>query len=83
MKKFDKIEIKWEDSMHNNGWKAENDFQTEYQDILHKTIGYFLKETKYSIIVVQSYGLKEYDGGHNIDSIMEIPKKSIIKKRKF
>ena len=44
--------------------------------MLHRTVGYFLKEDDKSIIVVQSRNeLKA------VDAIMEIPKGCIIKKK--
>ena len=82
-KKFDIIEIEWVDSQHTSGWIHESDYEFGLESIQHKMIGYFLNETKYLVAVVQSYCLKEYDGGHNIDSIMEIPKKFINKIKKI
>jgi len=82
--KFDKIEIEWLDSKHETGWLREKNFKTEYLDLCEKTVGYFLRATKHSIIVIQSYSVKEdIKGGFEIDAIMEIPKKAIVKINKL
>lgn len=82
--KFDKIEIEWLDSKHDSGWQREKKFKTEYLDLCEKTLGYFLRATKHSIIVFQSYSVKEdAEEGYEIDAIMEIPKKAIVKINKL
>jgi len=77
MKKYQIIEIEWFDSLHVSGWKEEKDIElTTKEEMLHRTVGYFLKEDDKSIIVVQSRNeLKA------VDAIMEIPKGCIIKKK--
>ena len=71
--------------MHSPGWqfskKAEEDILKE--DLNQHTVGYFFKDTGYSVIVVQSYGNPEKDGERNVDSLMEIPRVSITKIRKL
>lgn len=82
LKKWQIIEIDWLDSVHDNGWKFEDTAMERAQDkfLKHKTIGYFLKETKQFIAVVQS---KSNDGEDksNVDAVMQIPK-AVIKKIK-
>jgi len=79
MKRFQIIEIEWLDSMSVCGWKREIDFPLcSLEEMTHKTVGYFLKENARSIMVIQSFGL---GGDGQVNSIMEIPKGSILRKR--
>lgn len=75
------IEIDWVDSIHDSGWINKDDAKknSSEKNILHKTVGYFLQETKYSVSVFQSRGI----GVENIDSTMEIPKVAIKKIKKL
>jgi hypothetical protein len=81
-KKWDVIEILWIDSCHVNGWNKDN-FDYDKADLEFRTVGYFLKETKYSIVVVQSSKRKTKDEGTSIDALMEIPKVAIEKMKKL
>lgn len=77
LKKYQKIEIQWLDSMHTSGWLKENTVKPSKEKLKHKTIGYFIEEDKLSVLVCQSY--QENEEVKHIDSIMEIPKGCIIK----
>jgi len=78
LKKWQIIEIEWLDSCHLFGWTKDNlDF--EQKDLEHNTVGYFLKETEYSISVVQSRKHEVKEKGTSIDALMEIPKVAITK----
>lgn len=80
MKKYQIIEITWLDSLHSSGWRKEKWVPlTTLEDMTHKTIGYFLKENKRSIIVIQSY--REFE--NYVLGIMEIPKGSILEIKKL
>lgn len=78
-KKFDKLEIHWLDSLHTSGWKSEEDIKTSDKELEHTSVGYFMREDKRSIVLIQSYQLGKDDGDTNVDAIMEIPKCSILK----
>lgn len=76
IKKYQIIEIDWYDSMHTSGWTKESDIElTLEQDVLHKTVGYFIKQNKVTLLVVQSRNNKHT----YVDAIMEIPLKSIVR----
>lgn len=82
MKQFQKLEIIWFDSAHSTGWLKEDRVQcTPYEALKHFTIGYFLRRSKFTIIVVQSYNIDL--SSTQVDSIMEIPLRSIIKIKKL
>lgn len=83
LKRWQIIEIVWEDSSHSSGWKNSDDFDDEkFRE--HKTIGYLLNTHKNTIQVVQSYGLdKRSDGTQNVDAMMQIPKKCILSIKKL
>ena len=79
IKKYQKVEIEWYDSLHSSGWLKESDVQlTDKDRMTHKTTGYFIAGNERSIIVVQSYQCC-VDGEPMVDSVMEIPIKAIIK----
>lgn len=80
LKKWQIIEIDWLDSCHLSGW-TRDDLTYELKDLEHKTAGYFLKETKYSINVVQSRKAEVKEKGTTIDALMEIPKVAITNVR--
>lgn len=78
MKKWQIIEIDWLDSCALGGWSRDN-LTYELKDLEHKTVGYFIKETDYSISVVQSRKNKVQEENTSIHSLMEIPKVAITK----
>ena len=78
LKKWQIIEIEWLDSGALSGWtKDELDFKKK--DLEYNTVGYFLKETDYSISVIQSRKHAVVEQGTSINALMEIPKVAITK----
>lgn len=75
--KYQKLEIDWLDSMHTSGWIKETEVEPSGEKIIHRTIGYFIKQDKQSLLVCQSYQV--FTDIRLIDAIMEIPQKAIIK----
>jgi len=83
IKKYQKLEIEWYDSLHTSGWLQESEVQLTSKDrMTHKTTGYFISKNERSIIVVQSYQCC-VDEEPMVDSVMEIPIKSIIKIKSY
>ena len=81
MKKYQIIEIEWFDSLHFSGWINEEKVSlSTLEEITHKSIGYFLKENKISILIIQSHQTTE---SPEVDAIMEIPKIAILKIKKY
>ncbi len=78
IEKWQIIEIDWLDSCSMSGWIKDN-LTYEQKDLEHKTVGYFIKETKYSIAVVQSRKFEVKEEGTSIGALMEIPKVAITK----
>ena len=77
MKKFKKwqiIEIFWLDSMSTSGWKFEDDIDNLTKDIylLHKSVGYFVKQDKHQIVIVQSKS-NDQEPKSNIAELLSIP----------
>ncbi len=85
LKKFDLIEIDWDDSVENtSGWNDFDnfDFDNHYQHLSQKTVGYFLKETKNAISTSKCRGLIEKYGGQ-FNGVWTIPKGCIKKIKKL
>lgn len=80
--KWQPIELFWIDSLHTSGWKFEDNLELDDKYLKHMTIGYFFKQTKCALTVVQS---KSNDGEekNNIDAAMTIPLVAIKKIRKI
>lgn len=81
-RKWQVIEIDWVDSISRDRWAFEDDVELQDNDMYHKTIGYFFRETKESINVVQSKtnnGRKE----SSVLAVMTIPKVAIKKIKKY
>lgn len=80
--KWQIIEIKWIDSAHGHGWKYEDNVDLDDKYLNQISVGYFFKETKKAITIVQS---KSNDGDDkaNIDAVMTIPKIAIQKIKKI
>ena len=74
------LRIEWMDSCgHNNGrWTQAKDLEFKREHILYESVGFLLKETEYSIVIIQSMGLHPDDQDH-VDAVMEIPKIAISK----
>lgn len=81
IKKFTKIEIFWIDSVHDSGWQQLSNFKASEEQMDHRTVGYVVHESNISLSVAQSFGENRNDT--TIDSVMMIPKVSIIKIKKF
>lgn len=81
-KKWDRIEIIWLDSYRTHGWLPLEDAHVEEDYCLdHRTIGYYIGETKRQISVCQSGKLDDRlndEDETQIDAVMSIPKKAII-----
>lgn len=78
-KKFEIIKITWLDSTHDDGWKRESEWKEEGL-IEYETVGFYLGETKRTIKVVQSRCIgTDIIDDYLVDSMMQIPKVSIIK----
>lgn len=81
--KWDRIEILWIDSYRTHGWLPLDEADLENDDSLdHRTIGYYVGQTKRAISVCQSSKthssfLESPDT--QVDAIMSIPKKAIVK----
>ena len=86
LKRWDKIEIEWIDSMSpNSKWKAIDsmDWDDEEEYMSHRSCGYFLNKSKTSICVCQSYQKKIYsDGDRMMDNTIMIPICAFISVRK-
>ena len=83
LKKCQKIEILWEDSYRTHGWLPFEEAHIEEDYCLdHRTIGYYLGETKRQISVCQSSKTDDQlitEPETQIDAVMNIPKKAIKK----
>ena len=80
MKLYQLIEIAWRDSAGASGWTKIKDIECSPDaQLVHKTVGYFLKQNKNTILLVQSLREDKYYG----DGIFEIPLKCIIKIKKL
>jgi len=57
MKIFTPVYIEWVDAggLYNDGWQSIIDDENEPEVTLVKTLGFFMKETKYYIYVAQNY----------------------------
>jgi len=82
LKKWQKVEVFWEDSSHDSGWTKEDEYKES--DLDHSTCGYFLQYTKRTIQIVQSKGeTEDFKGIRMTDAMMQIPKKAILKIKKI
>lgn len=85
-KKWDRIEIFWEDSYQMHGWVHLDEAGIDEDVSLgHQSIGYFAGETDKQITIVQSKkSSKELDQAPetNVNATFSIPKRAIIKVRK-
>ena len=85
LKKWQKIEVFWIDSMGTGGWRFEDELEDLTKDkyLLHSTVGYFFRRDKHQIVVV---GSKSNDGEDksNVREILAIPSVAVkhIKKLK-
>ena len=83
LKKWDRIEIIWLDSYRTHGWLPFEEAHIEEDYCLdHRTIGYYLGETKRQISVCQSSKTDDHlttEPETQIDAVMNIPKKAISK----
>lgn len=61
--------------MHTPGWLNPNEYKMCEDDAHHETLGFLMRETEYSYSIAQSKAIDDA----MVDSIMEIPKVSVIK----
>lgn len=83
LKKWDRVEIDWVDSIQNTGgWKSPDDFswKTHYGAMHHKTIGYYINECKLGITVCQAHA---DDNDDLFVGAFTMPKGCILKIRKL
>lgn len=89
LNKWDRVEIRWLDSYRQHGWVPilETDAYLETDHSLdHRTIGYFIGQTKRQVSVVQSSKTDKeliYHPETQVDAIMNIPKVCITKIKKL
>jgi hypothetical protein len=85
MKKWDLVEIFWEDSYQMHGWVHLDDAEVDEDVSLgHQSVGYFIGETPKQITICQSKkSSKELDDAPetNVNAVFSIPKRAIISKR--
>lgn len=85
-KKWDRIEVFWEDSYQMHGWTSLNESGYEEDVSLgHQTIGYFIAETPKQITVCQSKKSdKDLDQSEytNVNAVFSIPKRAILSVKK-
>lgn len=82
IKKLTKVELHWIDSLGDDGWKSEAAFfdKDEEKYIEHRSCGYWLGETKRTVMLVQSYRVdKNKEGEYIVDHFLQIPKAVISK----
>jgi hypothetical protein len=74
LKPWQRIEIGWDDSIHQSGWYPSRDINLQQFDkeVRHQTVGYFYGRSELGILVVQSRGI-EVEGSCSVDAQMFIP----------
>ena len=80
-KKFDLVRIDWVDSMHDSGWQKLSEFNAVEEQMMHRTVGYVVYESRTTLGVCQSYGVNRKDP--TIDAVMQVPKVAIKKIKKL
>lgn len=80
----DIVYLRWVDSCsHSNGrWISAKDLEFKEEHIRYETVGFLLKETDYSYVVIQSQGVHPEDQDH-LDAVMEIPKVAVSECRRL
>ena len=85
--KWQKVEIEWLDSYRTHGWlQLQEAMIDEDYSLDHRTMGYYLGETKRQISVCQSSKTDKNlisEPETQIDAVMNIPKSCIIRVRKL
>jgi hypothetical protein len=77
--KNDVLLIEWLDSHHRPGWARTDDFDEAFESTSETkitTVGFFYKENKHFIAVIQS---QDNQIDTEYDALMIIPKKAIVK----
>lgn len=77
MKKWDIVEVMWNDAIFTEGWMRDDERKNySANDLLHRSVGYFYGRTKFSVRLVQS----RQEGQEDItDALIEIPLSSVVK----
>ena len=87
LKRWDKIEIEWIDSISpSSRWKPIDGMDWDYEEkfMIHRTCGYFLQKSKTSICICQSYQKEIYsDGDRMMEGAIMIPICAVIFVRKL
>ena len=91
LQQWDLIEITWTDALYGDEgwiWLSEIDWKMIENKMIHKTIGYLVKETPKMIAVCQSYRVEPEQGGkrkgdYSIETPIEIPKPVVIRIKKL
>ena len=73
----DVLVIVWDDAVFDSGWKTEEKYLFDDDDLKHMTIGKFIRGSEKSISVAQSWRLNS-TSDEGIGEIMTIPKKVIL-----
>jgi hypothetical protein len=86
LKRWDRIEVYWEDSYQMHGWVLLSD--SEYKEDIslgHQSMGYFIGQTPKQITLCQSKKSSKLLDIHedtNVNAVFSIPKSCIKKVRK-
>lgn len=82
-KKWDRVEIFWEDSYQLHGWTALDEAGVEEDLSLgHQSLGYYLAETSKQITICQSKKSSKllHDSPYtNVNGVFSIPKSCILR----
>jgi hypothetical protein len=80
------LEIIWEDTLLTSGWHWLSDINYKEKvlpQLVHKSIGYFIRSDEKIISIAQSIRIEKADNDHSIGDIIHIPKKVIISLRRI
>ncbi len=81
MKPYQIVEVDWVDSLHARGWMKEDEVQLSGDHMLHRTLGYVLRDSKDALLLIQSYQINLQP--REVDGVMEIPRVAIKRLRKL
>lgn len=82
LKKFDRVEIVWLDSVHVSGWRRlpewESEGKADGHGLEHKSIGYLLINDKEAVSICQSRNDLSDKFIETVDAIMTIPRVAVL-----